>query len=90
MELQCKDRVNVLEALQESRKTSEKEARNAARDARTLRKAVERNTSSTTIASVASGSGWIGEGTVPPVNYEDIARPAPPVPPRGCGTAACC
>lgn len=82
MELQCKERVNVLEALEESRKTSEKEARKAKREERSLRRAAERNPSSTTVASVSSGSGWIGGGTVPPVNYEDIARPAPPVPPR--------
>ena len=82
MELQCKERVDVLEALEQSRKQAEKEARKAAKEEKALRKAADRNPSLTNISNVNNAAGgWIGEGTIPPVNYEDLARP-PPLPTR--------
>ncbi|KKY26886.1 putative aaa family [Phaeomoniella chlamydospora] len=82
MELQCKERVDILEALQKSRKDAEKEARRAAKEAKSLTKAAQKNGSSSSVGnSTNTRDGWIGNGTIPPVSVEDLAKP-PTLPSR--------
>ena len=73
MELQCKERVEILEALRDSRKE--------AQDNKT--KVVEDHSNSQQSGtSTQHSSGFIGQGTIPAVNYPDLAKPAPPLPRR--------
>ncbi|GAB7337382.1 hypothetical protein MBLNU457_g2729t1 [Dothideomycetes sp. NU457] len=82
MELQCKERVDLLEALRESRAE---------------RKAAEASTSNLDLSAQGKAStmslplpdqngpqspGWLGEGTLPPADYQSIARPAASGPTR--------
>ena len=81
MELQCKERVDLLEALRKSRKDSKDKG-----------KGLDGPSISSTLGSASNveskrpnsiSSGWIGEGTVPPVSYPDLSRTtAPPLPQR--------
>ena len=84
MELQCKDRVDLLEALRESRT----DAQNAS--STDLSTQARASSSTTTLPLQDSAEqqqrnpSWLGGGTVPPVDYHSIARPtsaAPPAPP---------
>ncbi|KKY20130.1 putative aaa family [Diplodia seriata] len=76
LELQCKERVDLLEALKESRKDAKKEKDPAsAGDLQASSAATSRP------EVVPDGGGWLGQGTIPPVNYPDLARP-PPLPKR--------
>ena len=74
MELQCKERVDLLEALRKSRKDAKDNGDRS-------------SSSSTTRGRVDNplehqiNPGWLGDGTIPPVNYPDLSK-APPVPPR--------
>lgn len=83
LEIQCRERVDLLEALRESRKESA-EANGIKEGPATLIK----GKFSTTSASPSSSNtpGWIGDGTIPAVGYTDLSRPAaipgrPPPPP---------
>ena len=76
LELQCKERVDLLEALKESRK----EAAKAGKEDGSRRK-LEKGKSAETPPTGSSNS-WLGEGTVPPVQYPDLSKPTPPLPPR--------
>ncbi|KAK8168436.1 P-loop containing nucleoside triphosphate hydrolase protein [Phyllosticta citrichinensis] len=74
LELQCKERVDLLEALRQSRKDGKKDGDPATASgleflpARVSPKAdIPRET-----------TGWLGDGTVPATNYSDVARPALP------------
>jgi len=71
MELQCKERVQILEALRESRDETKdvslKEVSSAAMASTT---SLQSQT-----PSEQSTSGWLGGGTVPPVDYNSISRP---------------
>ena len=85
--MQCKERVDILEALETSRKDAEKEAKKIAREERSAqRKGADRMGSSNSVSLAAAASsrsaGGLGGGTVPPVNYGDLAKPAPPLPAR--------
>ena len=73
MELQCKERVTLLEALRDSRA----EAKNSGSISND--KASPRIPSS---SSAKDNQGWIGGGTIPAVSYPDLARPGPPLPQR--------
>ncbi|KAK8197200.1 P-loop containing nucleoside triphosphate hydrolase protein [Phyllosticta capitalensis] len=74
LELQCKERVDLLEALRQSRKDGKKDGDAAAA------------TGSESLAARVSPkpdalketTGWLGDGTVPASNYSDVARPALP------------
>jgi SpoVK/Ycf46/Vps4 family AAA+-type ATPase len=76
LEMQCKERVDLLEALKESRK----EAAKAGKEDDSHRK-LEKGKSAGTPPIVRSSS-WLGEGTVPPMRYPDLSKPTPPLPPR--------
>ncbi|KAF2835927.1 AAA-domain-containing protein [Patellaria atrata CBS 101060] len=73
MELQCKERVDLLEALKRSRKEV-----GATKD-------VVSSESTKECASDPERVGWLGGGTIPPVEYPDLSRP--PLPMRPAITA---
>jgi fidgetin-like protein 1 len=76
LEMQCKERVDLLEALKESRK----EAAKAGKDDGSRRK-LEKG-KSVEGPAIGRSASWLGEGTVPPVQYPDLSKPAPALPPR--------
>ena len=81
MELQCKERVDLLEALRNSRK-----------EAQEMKEGGDKSSSPSftrgrppvpkKLGSTQSYTGWIGDGTVPPVTYPDLSKPPPPLPHR--------
>jgi fidgetin-like protein 1 len=70
LELQCKERIDLLEALRKSRKEAGVAEEGAA----------PASTSGTAV------DGWLGGGTIPPMSYPDLAKPpnlpSRPLPPR--------
>src|SRR5277367_1310576 len=76
LEMQCKERVDLLEALKESRK----EAAKAGKEDGSRRKLEKAKSAET--PPIGRSSSWLGEGTVPPLQYPDLSKPTPPVPPR--------
>ncbi|KAJ5033599.1 uncharacterized protein L3040_008711 [Drepanopeziza brunnea f. sp. 'multigermtubi'] len=85
MEMQCKERVDLLEALKQSREEKaegETEATNG-KAPKTLSKISRQG------SDVDNGEkGFIGNGTVPAANYLDLSRPAlPSLPQRPAGIA---
>ena len=75
MEIQCKERVQLLEALRQSRKDAKKSEQKKGGYGMSYGEDAVRQEDG------ASGTG-IGQGTIPALNYPDISRPAPPVPQR--------
>ncbi|KAI4199496.1 MAG: hypothetical protein LQ350_004562 [Teloschistes chrysophthalmus] len=83
MEMQCKERVDILEALRRSRMDvkddSDQPPSNVIRRGRPPVPIKKSDISAPTY----SGQGFIGQGTVPLVNYPDPSKPVPPsLPPR--------
>ncbi|KAL8950704.1 MAG: hypothetical protein Q9222_003263 [Ikaeria aurantiellina] len=83
MELQCKERVDVLEALRRSRA----EAKDGSDQ--TPHGVIKKGRPSAPLkktdisAPLETVPGFIGQGTVPAVNYPDLSKPIPPtLPPR--------
>jgi len=90
MELQCKERVDLLDALRKSRTESEKAAKESG----------GKPSSSSTLHShrappappipakyedafgPQAPHGWLGDGTVAPAGYPDFSKPPPPLPSR--------
>ena len=82
--MQCKERVDLLEALRKSRKEAEKSKKPGDKSSSSSR-AQSRPPippKAATSSSITTTSGWVGEGTVPPVNYPDLSRVPPPLPRR--------
>lgn len=89
LEIQCRERVDLLQALHDSRK--EAADSEGTRDSGSFLKAKFSSSSkpsSPTTATAASPStasaqtpGWIGDGTIPAVGYTDLSKP-PPMPGR--------
>lgn len=79
MELQCKERVDLLEALRQSRLEPKKDDEKPWVGT-TLRgrASVPKKPDIETPQDVAIG--WIAEGTIPSVNYPDLSKPPPPPP----------
>ncbi|EAW06884.1 putative AAA family ATPase [Aspergillus clavatus NRRL 1] len=77
LELQCRERVDLLEALRESRKESQE------KESSTISSARDRlfKGKSAAKSPTSNPPGWIGDGTVPAVGYTDLSRP-PPIPRR--------
>ncbi len=67
--------MDLLEALKRSRKEIAKAEKEVAKEARKLEKGKE------PMIDKPPTPGWIGEGTVPPVQYPDLSKP-PTLPPR--------
>lgn len=85
--MQCKERVDLLEALRKSRKEAkdkekEKESENSLKSGSTMwgRPPVPKKIHNST--GQQSSPTWMGDGTVPPVNYPDYSRAPPPLPHR--------
>jgi hypothetical protein len=76
LEMQCKERVDLLEALKESRK----EAAKAGKEDSSRRKLEKAKSAET--PPIGRSSSWLGEGTVPPLQYPDLSKPTPPLPSR--------
>ncbi|KAE8448286.1 hypothetical protein EG329_009717 [Mollisiaceae sp. DMI_Dod_QoI] len=81
MELQCKERVDLLEALKQSRQ--EKAAADAPSESSTgkITKTVSRTPRHSSEIE-HNEKGFIGEGTIPAVSFPDLSKPAPPLPQR--------
>lgn len=69
LEIQCKERIDLLEALRISRED---------RPAQHSPSPVEASGSS---SAEASEKGWIGDGTIPAIAYQELSRPALPTRP---------
>lgn len=81
LEMQCKERIDLLEALRESRRMAGLEAGKSTSGLRG-KFGIGRNQTQSTEQSGGSipSPGWIGDGTIPPLDYPDLSRPA--LPPR--------
>lgn len=79
LELQCKERVDLLETLKKSRQDAE----DANASSQTDSKAPVPPPHTTPLDSTdpSASSAWLGSGTIPPVDYSDLSRP-PPLPAR--------
>lgn len=78
LEIQCKERIDLLEALRISRE----EGNHTPRTPRTPSngKMVDYIDASNVEARGTPGKGWIGDGTIPAITYPELSRPA--LPPR--------
>ncbi|KAL8711032.1 MAG: hypothetical protein Q9220_004413 [cf. Caloplaca sp. 1 TL-2023] len=83
MELQCKERVDILEALRRSRAEAKDGSDQASNNV------IQKGRPSVPLrktdisAPLESVPGFIGQGTVPAVKYPDLSKPIPPnLPPR--------
>ena len=81
MEMQCKERVDLLEALRKSRDEA-KDSNRKLSNGGMLRGRPPPATNSDWGTGQTSSNPTIGEGTVPAVNYPDLSRPPPPLPQR--------
>lgn len=79
MELQCKERVDLLEALKQSRQ--EKAAADVPEGSKEKTTKTIQRTPRHSSEVESSDTGYIGEGTIPAVNFPDLSRP-PPLPQR--------
>ncbi len=85
MEMQCKERVDLLEALKQSRLESKAGDEGDSTTGASTNGKLSKAPSQTPRQSSDSDSaekGWIGEGTIPAVNYPDLSRLGPPLPQR--------
>lgn len=74
LELQCKERVDLLEALRQSRKDGKKDgdpATTSGLESLPAHASPKADTPRET-------TGWLGDGTVPASNYSDVSRPVLP------------
>ncbi|KAL8722772.1 MAG: hypothetical protein Q9225_000783 [Loekoesia sp. 1 TL-2023] len=83
MEMQCKERVDILEALRRSRTKVKDELQHTPNNViRRGRPPVPLKKSDIS-APLEAQSGPAGQGTIPTVNYPDLLKPSPPsLPPR--------
>ncbi|KAM0716089.1 hypothetical protein Q7P37_008603 [Cladosporium fusiforme] len=77
MELQCKERVDLLQTLKKSRDDAEEESKAAAPSQDGPSKL--RKDSPAGTPKPPGENTWLGGNTIPPATYSDIPRPAPPV-----------
>ncbi|CAG8128860.1 unnamed protein product [Penicillium olsonii] len=73
LEIQCRERVDLLGALRASRKESA-EANGTGKESATLVKG--KSVTSAPPPPSSSLPGWIGDGTIPAVGYTDLSKPA--------------
>lgn len=78
LELQCRERVDLLEALKQSRRESEKDDKADPR----RRLGAARGKSTESLPAEQSGSAWLGDNSIPPMQYHDLPTPSPALPPR--------
>jgi len=85
MEMQCKERVDLLEALKQSRLESQAddEGNNVVgASANGKLSKVSKQAPSKSSDSDNAEKGWIGGGTIPAMSYPDLSRPSPLLPQR--------
>jgi fidgetin-like protein 1 len=87
MEMQCKERVDLLEALKQSRQDRVSGEAGASSLAEEFTGKIQKTSSRTprmsSDAEMGMGEkGFIGNGTIPAVSYPDLSRPGPPLPQR--------
>ena len=80
MEIQCKERVDLLEALRQSRAEANQSTARSSNGTARLEKASLPKTPRDSIEQ--EDMGWIGQGTIPPLSFPDLPRPGPPLPQR--------
>ncbi|KAF2011806.1 AAA-domain-containing protein [Aaosphaeria arxii CBS 175.79] len=83
LELQCKERVDLLEALKRSREDIDESLPASAQSLKTIGTSTASASSKipqqvSAQADDAGNLNWMGGGTVPPVGYSDISRPPLP------------
>ena len=81
MEMQCKERVDLLEALRKSREEARDSKHSSTNEALSRGRAPVATKAESYIGQTVP-SATIGQGTIPVVNYPDLSRPAPPLPQR--------
>jgi hypothetical protein len=77
MELQCKERVDLLQTLKKSRDDAADETKATATSDGPSR--LRKDSPASTPRPNADRPTWLGSDTVPQATYSDIPRPAPPV-----------
>ena len=82
MELQCKERVDLLDALRKSRKEAKGNGDRSSSSSSTTRGRPPVPTKQDNLVGHQANTGWLGEGTVPPVNYPDLSKAPPALPQR--------
>jgi fidgetin-like protein 1 len=87
LELQCRERVDLLEALRQSRRESGTEEDKPEKEGRRkrLEKEKGKGNSVDSFAEPSSSqppSAWLGDGSVPPLDYADLPNASPALPPR--------
>ncbi|ROT42694.1 AAA-domain-containing protein [Sodiomyces alkalinus F11] len=71
LELQCRERIDLLEVLQLSRQEQPQSRGTSPSDSNLY------GPSNPASSSAAQDKGWIGEGTIPAVTYPELSRPGP-------------
>ncbi|RMZ91787.1 hypothetical protein DV736_g981, partial [Chaetothyriales sp. CBS 134916] len=86
LELQCKERVDLLEALRRSRaeaKEAGDEAKKSDKDSKDSRKRLVKDKGRRVDSPPERPTaGWLGDETVPPLSYTDLPHASPALPPR--------
>ncbi|KAL9018530.1 MAG: hypothetical protein Q9185_004131 [Variospora sp. 1 TL-2023] len=83
MEMQCKERVDILEALRRSRAEAKDGTEKATTNVISRGRPPLPPKHSDISAPLETIPGFIGQGTIPAVNYPDLSKPSPPnLPPR--------
>ncbi|CBX98221.1 hypothetical protein IAQ61_010318 [Plenodomus lingam] len=81
LELQCKERVDLLEALKKSRAESKESLASLSTDANAPTPPPHAAGPTYSQNTEAVGNSWLGAGSVPPIEYGDLSKP-PPLPYR--------
>ncbi|KAI4208737.1 MAG: hypothetical protein LQ348_000058 [Seirophora lacunosa] len=83
MEMQCKERVDILEALRRSRAEANDGPEQATNNFFSRGRSPLPPKKSDISAPLETVPGFIGQGTIPAVNYPNLSKPSPPnLPPR--------
>ncbi|KAI9685364.1 MAG: hypothetical protein M1822_004495 [Bathelium mastoideum] len=81
MELQCKERVDLLEALRQSRSEAAEDRPNSTSTSAPPAPPPHQNANTAQSRETPGGLG-LGQGSIPPMDYPQIAHPTPPLPHR--------
>ena len=79
--MQCKERVDLLEALRKSREEAKSSGQSVSNEMLSRGRPSAATRSDSTTGQTAP-TKTIGQGTIPVVNYPDLSRPPPPLPQR--------
>jgi len=78
LEVQCKERIDLLEALRLSRQSDSTLPAATSEDSSGMQSNWDRGSAAT---SSTAERGWLGDGTIPALSYTDLSKP-PPLPHR--------